>query len=154
MSYELRFIKHMKEHSIHIKTDSEFLDRLSAYPSHVRSRMEHLRRLVHSSAEEIDHLKELHETTKWAEPSFVTKHGSTLRMDWKEKKPEQYALYFQCSSRLVETFKIVFGDQLMYEANRAILFDLHQEIPETITKSCIKAALEYHKVKHLPGLGI
>jgi hypothetical protein len=91
---------------------------------------------------------------KWREPSFVTKHGSTLRMDWKKAVPDEYKLYFKCTSRLVETFRIVFGDFFNYENNRAIIFKLDQEIPEAKIKKCITATLTYHKVKNNLTLGL
>ena len=75
-------------------------------------------------------------------------------MDWKSKTPKQYALYFKCSSRLVETFKIIFPDSFTYEGKREIVFQLDEEIPKEKLKHCIKSALLYHKVKHLPTLGI
>ncbi len=87
-------------------------------------------------------------------PSFVTKSGSTLRMDWKEKSPDQYAMYFQCTSRLVDTFRIVFGHKFQYEGKRAIVFQLNQIVPEKELKACIKASLTYHNVKKLLTLGI
>lgn len=116
--------------------------------------MEALRKLVLEAASEMEGLTSLEETLKWGEPSYLAKNGSTLRMDWKEKKPDQYALYFKCTSKLVETFKEVFHDQFTYEGNRAIVFKLDHPIPERELKECIKAALGYHKVKHLPRLGI
>ena len=36
----------------------------------------------------------------------------------------------------------------------AIVFQLEDEMPQDQLKLCIKAALTYHKVKHLPTLGI
>jgi hypothetical protein len=90
----------------------------------------------------------------YCEPSFVTKTGSTLRMDWKEKTPDQYAMYFQCTSRLVDTFRLVFDDVFQYEEKRAIVFQLNQKIPVQELKECIKASLIYHNVKHLMTLGI
>jgi len=75
-------------------------------------------------------------------------------MDWKAKKPDQYALYFKCTSKLVETFRALYGDTFAYENNRALVFSLTQEeIPEKELKVCIGMALRYHKVKHLPSLG-
>jgi hypothetical protein len=73
-------------------------------------------------------------------------------MDWKEKAPDQYALYFKCTSKLVPTFKTVFTDKFNFEKNRAILFKLNEEIPQAELKQCIKMALTYHKIKHLPLL--
>ena len=65
---------------------------------------------------------ELEETLKWGEPSYLVKKGSTIRMDWKVKTPDQYAMYFKCTSKLVPTFRELFGDLFKYEKNRAILF--------------------------------
>lgn len=61
-------------------------------------------------------INKLEETLKWGEPRFLNKNGSTLRIDWKEKTPNQYQMYFKCTSRLVETFKMVFGDLFEYES--------------------------------------
>ncbi len=124
------------------------------YPENVREKMQYLREFIIETAEETEEVDILEETLKWGEPSFVTKNGSTLRMDWKEKSPQQYALYFKCTSRLVDTFRLVYNHTFQYEGNRAIVFQLNQKIPEVELKQCIKAALRYHKIKHLEILGI
>lgn len=124
------------------------------YPEFVREKMQLLRELVIETAEESEGVYKLEETLKWGEPSFVTKDGSTLRMDWKEKTPDQYAMYFHCTSRLVDTFRLVFNHKFQYEGKRAIVFQLNQKIPKAELKECIKAALTYHKVKELITLGI
>ena len=124
------------------------------YPDFVRPKMLYLRQLVIETAEEIEGLSKMEETLKWGEPSYITKKGSTLRMDWKEKTANQYAMYFQCTSRLIPTFKLVFNHQFYFEGNRAIIFPLDQKIPEAELKECIKACLTYHKVKNMMTLGI
>lgn len=136
-----------------LNTDPKVDEIFANYPIYVREKMDFLRSLVIETAEE-EGIDELEETLKWGEPSFVTKNGSTLRMDWKERSPGQYAMYFQCSSRLVETFRMVFNHTFKYEGKRAIVFQLDQKIPELELKECIKATLTYHKVKHLLTLGI
>ncbi len=113
-----------------------------------------LRNIIIEVAEDIDGISTLEETLKWGEPSFLTKYGSTLRMDWKEKSPQQYALYFKCTSRLVETFKNLYKNTFEFEGKRAIVFQLHDDIPKEELKACIKATLIYHRVKHLEFLGI
>lgn len=115
--------------------------------------MEKLRELVLEAASEVDSLENLEETLKWGEPSYLTKHGSTVRMDWKEKKPDQYAMYFKCTSKLVPTFKELYQDTFTFEGDRAIIFKLDEKIPKNELKHCIKLALNYHKVKHLLLLG-
>lgn len=136
-----------------LKTNPKVNEIFTNYPEIVREKMQYMRSLVIETAEE-EGLDELEETLRWGEPSFVTKNGSTLRMDWKEKTPHQYAMYFQCTSRLVGTFRMVFEHKFQYEGTRAIVFQLNQKIPELELKECIKASLTYHNVKHLMTLGI
>ncbi|RKS56060.1 uncharacterized protein DUF1801 [Gillisia mitskevichiae] len=139
---------------LHVKSSPEVMSVFREYPNSVRPQMLALRKMILETAEGIDEITEIEETLKWSEPSYITKFGSTLRIDWKQKSPNQYAMYFQCSTRLVDTFKIIFRSTFQYEGKRAIIFQIPYEIPEHELKYCIKAALLYHKVKHLPTLGI
>lgn len=123
------------------------------YPNHVRIKMNHLRTLIIEVAGAIDGVKSLEETLKWGEPSYITRHGSTLRMDWKEKTPDQYALYFSCTTKLVPTFRKIYKDVFNFEGNRAIVFWLDEKIPEDEVKHCIQLTLTYHKVKNELLLG-
>jgi len=140
--------------TLKVITKSEFEAKLSSYPADIRDKMKVLRNLVREVAEETAEITQLEETLKWGEPSFLSKHGSTLRMDWKIKTPNQYQLYFKCTSRLVETFRMVYGNQFEYEKNRAIVFKLGDEVPVAEVKNCIKATLLYHKVKDDLRLGL
>ena len=137
-----------------IRTNPKVEEVFASYPDSIRDKMQNLWKLILETAKETDGISRLEETLKWGEPSFVTKNGSTLRVDWKEKTPDQYALYFQCTSRLVDTFRLVFNDIFQYEGKRAIVFQLNEKIPKEELKACIKATLTYHKVKHLITLGI
>ncbi len=127
---------------------------LQRYPKEVREKLQYLRELILETAEEMQEESILEESIKWGEPSFKTKIGSTLRMDWKDKNPEYYALYFQCTSKLVDTFRMVYGDVFLFEGKRAILFQLNQSLPLLELKECIKATLRYHKVKNQEFLGM
>jgi hypothetical protein len=142
----------MKELSV--ETSPAVPEVFANYPDRVRKKMWFLRELILETARELDGLTAIEETLKWGEPSYVTKHGSTLRMDWKKKSPEHYALYFKCTSKLVETFRSVYENMFSFEGNRAIVFHLDEQIPRNELKTCIACALRYHKVKHLPKLGI
>ena len=75
------------------------------YPAPMRRRMLRLRQLVLDTAAETEGVAAVEEALKWGEPSFLTKGGSTIRMDWKAKSPHRYALYFNCNTSLVDTFK-------------------------------------------------
>lgn len=142
----------MKELQLNTNPEVELI--FNNYPDTIRNKMLALRKLVIESAHEIDGITSLEETLKWGEPSYLTKIGSTIRIDWKPKSPYQYAMYFQCTSRLVETFNMIFKNTFEFEGKRAIIFHTEDEIPIEELKYCIKAALTYHKVKHLPTLGI
>jgi hypothetical protein len=50
--------------------------------------------------------------------------------------------------------EVVFESTFDFEGNRAIIFQMDDQIPKNELKECIKAALSYHKVKQLPTLGI
>ncbi|PCJ92811.1 MAG: hypothetical protein COA50_14850 [Flavobacteriaceae bacterium] len=140
--------------TLQIKTNPNVEKVYNNYPDSVRNKMVVLRNLIIETAGEIEEITSLEETLKWGEPSYLTKIGSTIRMDWKEKTPNQYAMFFQCTSRLVETFRFMFGNTLHFDGKRAIIFQLEDTLPTEELKYCIKAALTYHKVKHLPNLGI
>jgi hypothetical protein len=142
----------MKELSI--KKNPEVETKFQSYPKEVKPKLNHLRKLIIETATEIEDIEEIEETLKWGEPSYLVKKGSTIRIDWKSKTPHQYAMYFKCTSKLVPTFKEVYGDLFKYEKNRAILFNLDDKVPETALKKCIGSALKYHSVKNQPRLGL
>jgi len=137
-----------------ILTNPDVKEVFDRYPIPIRKKMINLRRLIIETANETREIAILEETLKWGEPSYMAKYGSTVRMDWKPKTPNQYAMYFKCTSQLVTTFQVVFGERFQYEGTRAIIFQMDDPVPETELKKCIAAALRYHKVKHLPLLGL
>ncbi len=126
---------------------------IAGYPKLASEKLSQLRKLIQNTAEE-DGVVKLIETTKWGEPSYVAKKGSTIRIDWKERTPDKYFMYFICSTELVSTFKLIFGDELTFEGNRAIELDLNEPVPKEALKRCISLALNYHTIKHLPMLGV
>jgi hypothetical protein len=144
----------LKATDLDVITNPSVDDVFAKYPKPVAKQMKELRQLVLQAASEIDGLQKLEETLKWGEPSYLTKHGSTVRMDWKAKAPDQYAIYFKCTSKLVPTFREIYPSEFNYEGNRALVFSLDEEPPKEALKHCIKVALTYHKVKHLPLLGM
>ncbi len=124
------------------------------YPPPMKEKLMHLRQLVLEIASETEGISPVEETLKWGEPSYVTQSGSTLRIDWKESKPHQYAMYFHCQTKLVETFRRLYREQFTFEGNRAIVFQENDEIPVEELRHCILLTLTYHSRKHLPMLGV
>lgn len=125
----------------------------ACYPEPIRKKMMRLRQLVLDTASETEGVDKLEETLKWGEPSYLTKGGSTLRMDWKDRAPHEYAMYFNCNTSLVNTFKELYEDVFTFAGNRAMVFGETDELPMDELKHCISLALRYHRLKHLPLLG-
>jgi hypothetical protein len=126
----------------------------NSYPPEIENRLLDLRTLIIATAEQLPHKPVIEETLKWGEPSYLCKGGSTIRIAWKAKSPDQYAMYFNCKTLLVETFRELYRDVLKFEGNRAIVFTDKQVIPKTELEHCIELALCYHSRKHLPLLGV
>jgi len=121
--------------------------KFQSYPNNIRQKMLSLRKLIYEVAENTAGVGELKETLKWGEPSYLTsktKSGTTIRIDWKQKNPDQYALYVNCKTSLVAEFKTMFSTKLKYEGNRAIIFSIKEVLPKEELRICIAMALRYH----------
>ncbi len=127
-------------------------EKYQSYPKVAAIALNELRQLIKRVAKEMD-IKDLNESLKWGEPSFISKQGSTIRIDWKARAPDEYAIYFNCKTTLIETYKELYPQVFTYGGNRSIFFRLGEEVPEPALKHCITLALNYHNVKHLPLLG-
>ena len=132
----------------------EVARKFQSYPEEVRQKLLELRELILDVAAGIPGTGELEETLKWGEPSYLVEAGSTVRIGWKESRPECYAVYFNCNTKLVDTFRQVYSDCFKFEGNRAIVFHRKDTIPTSALRHCIALSLQYHKIKHLPLLGV
>lgn len=126
--------------------------KFDVYPEGPRKALLDIRKTILKSAESCK-VASVHETLKWNEPSYLTQSGSTVRIGWKPESPSSYFVYFHCQTRLIETFKELYGDTFCYEGKRAIVFDLADKVPKKELEHCISLALRYHDIKHLPMLG-
>lgn len=135
-----------------MKSQKEFENRLVekkffSYPKDIHKKMMQIRQLIFKIAKETPEVGKLEETLKWGEPSYVTsetKSGSTIRVDSKQSKPDYFAVYFNCKTTLVDTFKEMYGDIFQYEGNRSIVFHKDDKIPLVELSNCILMALTYH----------
>ena len=117
-----------------------------SYPDDIRRRLYVLRDLILDTAESIEAVGPITETLKWGEPAYLTeksKSGSTIRIGWKESSPTQYAMYFNCRTSLVDTYRTLFPD-LSFAGSRALLFDQDEDPPAESVSKCIQLALTYH----------
>ncbi|MGB1291574.1 MAG: DUF1801 domain-containing protein [Pseudoalteromonas sp.] len=132
--------------------DENVKQKFTTYPDNIAVLLHDIRNLIFGVAAQ-DGITELEETLKWGEPSYISKSGSTIRFDYKDKAPQQFCIYFNCNTKLVETFKELYGDTFVYQGNRALVFELDQALPNKELAHCISLALRYKKIKHLPLLG-
>jgi len=131
-------------------TTSSVAATFAAYPARIRRKLGTIRSLILSTAKETDGVGAIEETLKWGEPAYLTSEsgsGSTIRLGWKEARPDEYAVYFNCNTHLVSTFRALFADELRFEGKRAIVFDAADDVPIEALRVCIDAALTYHKRK-------
>ncbi len=122
----------------------------AAYPAPMRRRLLALRELIFDTAASTEGVGELEEALKWGEPAYLTpksRSGSTVRIAWKPSDPRRYAMYFHCQTNLVGMFRRRFPMELEFEGNRAIVFDEAEVVPADALRSCIAAALTYHRAK-------
>jgi hypothetical protein len=118
-----------------------------AYPTAMRDRLLSMRGLIFEVASEHPAVGELEETLKWGEPAYLTtvsKSGSTIRIAWKAKQPDQVSIFFNCQTNLVETFRTLFPTGLLFVGKREIVLPMAQKLPRAELALCIEAALTYH----------
>ncbi len=119
----------------------------NAYPEDLREKLMLLRQLIFDTASETEGVGELEETLKWGQPSYLTtqsKSGSTIRIDSIKSDDQKYAIYFNCKTTLIDTFREIYPDQFHFERNRSIVFDLDNDVPINELSDCISIAFTYH----------
>lgn len=120
------------------------------YPAPARRKLLALRELIFSTAARTTGVGDLLETLKWGEPAYLTVQsgsGSTLRIAWKARQPAQVALYVNCQTTLVDTFRNWFPGELRFEGRRAIVFELAAPLPREAVALCIATTLTYHRAR-------
>ena len=126
-------------------------EKIQTYPEAAQSKFHEIRSLIFEIAND-KQLGQIEETLKWGQPAYLCKSGSTIRIDWQNKNPNNIDILFNCKTILVETFKEIFRDELIYTGNRVVVVPLAKPIPEEL-ETCIFMALNYHQLKKLPLLG-
>lgn len=127
-------------------------EKFDSYPIKACKRLTEIRELIFEVASE-EELGEITETLKWGEPSYSSKEGSPIRIDWKPKYPNQVSVFFNCKTTLVETFREIYKDIFQFVGVREIVLPMSEPIPVPELKGCISMALRYHRIKHLRLLG-
>ncbi|MFT3726766.1 MAG: DUF1801 domain-containing protein [Terricaulis sp.] len=115
-----------------------------AAPVGARARMSALRDLILDTAAALE-LGAVEETLKWGEPAYLVDGGSPVRLGWKARAPDEVAMYFICTTNLVDYFRELYPVQFRFAGNRALVFDLRSRLPTRALMHCIELAFTYHR---------
>ena len=120
-----------------------------SFPDDRREYLLALREMIFDVAETDSRIGHLSEELRWGDPSYITattNAGSTVRLGLFDTS--KVALFFNCNTTLVESFRNQYSDTLEYSKNRAILIDPRSPPKGEILQSCIYSSLVY-KLKPL-----
>jgi Domain of unknown function (DU1801) len=118
-----------------------------AHSGATRKRMLDLRELIFDTAEKIEGVAPLVETLKWSQPAYLPSRprtGTTIRLDAMESAEPNVAMLFHCQTALIGTFRELYGHELAFEGNRAVVLPVDKEMPHAVLRHCIALALTYH----------
>lgn len=120
-----------------------------AYPPVLRSPLLELRRLILETAVEAD-VGDMVETLKWGQPAYLTttpRTGTTIRIDAIKGSADRYAMYVNCKTTLLESYRLLYPDAFEFEGQRAVILSITSPPSITALKHCIAMALTYHQAR-------
>lgn len=109
-----------------------------------RARALTLRRRIYELASATDGVGPLTETLKWGQPAYLTDKtgaGTTLRIG--SAKGGGVGLYVQCTSRVVETVRMIHDRDVSWDGTRGLILRPDAPLPEAAVDAMIHAALTY-----------
>ena len=107
--------------------------------------IDRLQTLIEDTAARTDGVGLLERSVKWGQPSCAPakpRIGSSVRLQARDNG--DVALMFICHTRLVEDFRELYGNRLVFEGNRAIVVRKGEPFDEEAVGHCIALALTYH----------
>lgn len=120
---------------------------MSQFPEPVRLRLLQVRELIFTVAAETEGVGPLTETLKWGEPAYLTeasRSGTTIRLGVSKLAPDQCAVFVNCKTTLIDTFRAHFADDFGFEGQRALLLPVAGDLRREPLALCLRAALTYH----------
>lgn len=122
----------------------DVMEKFSKFKGERRGKLMQLRELIFDIAESDSRIGSLSEELRWGDPSYITAStgaGSTVRLGVSGK--DRIAIFFHCKTTLVGMFREMYGDQLAYSKNRAIVIDPDNMPDNAILEKCIHMSLTY-----------
>lgn len=118
-----------------------------AYPTDLRVALLNLRQLIFATAVEAN-VGTLVEALRWGQPAYLTarpRTGTTIRIDAVKGSNHRYAVYVNCKTTLLESYRILYPDHFVFEGQRALVLSTSTAVQEVALKHCIALALTYHR---------
>lgn len=126
-------------------------ERFVLYPAEIKRKAEAVRSLIYEVAMADPEVGPLEETLKWGQPSYLTTDsgsGSTIRVDWREKYPNELVIFLNCRTTLVDRYRQQFPDMFHYEGTRALVIRQNHDVSKGEVRDalgmCMSMALRYH----------
>ncbi|MGZ5994040.1 MAG: DUF1801 domain-containing protein [Caulobacteraceae bacterium] len=116
----------------------------------VRDALLDLRGLILETAAATPGVGPLTEALRWKQPSYLTEasgSGTTVRIDAVKGAAGRYALYVNCKTTLLESYRHLYPDAFRFEGRRALVLDAAEPPPREALAHCIALALTYHHRK-------
>lgn len=121
-----------------------------AYPPKLRAKLLALRTLILETAASTEGVGEVEEALRWGEPSYLTsqsRSGTTVRLGLVRGTDDQYAMYVNCQTTLLDTYRALYSDRLSFLGDRGIVLSLDQAVPTDELAHCVALAMRYHADK-------
>lgn len=89
----------------------------------------------------------LEESAKWGEPAYRCAVGSTVRLGWSPKTPDRVAVYFICTTGLIDHCRSLYPSFFEFCGDRALLFALDEAMARAPLEQRITMTLSHHRSK-------
>lgn len=123
-------------------TDPNVKRKFEGYSPKNRKALLEIRQLIFDIGRELSPNENIVENLKWNQPSYTAKKGTPIRLDTFDN--DKIAMFFHCQTHLIEQFREMFQDDLVFSKNRAIVIDPVLPLPIEDLRVCIQMGLTYH----------
>lgn len=107
--------------------------------------LQEIRTRIYELAAMNDQVGTIEESLKWGQPSYATvrpKSGTPIRLDVFDE--QHVAIFVSCQSNLIERLRQIYGYDLEFSKNRAIVLSKNKPLNFTVLDDCLMRALTYH----------
>jgi len=126
----------------------EVISAFDAFRPDARAQLLRMRDLIFETAHTMPEVGPIEEALRWGQPAYLTsesKSGTTIRLGTAGGDGLHVAMFFNCRTTLVGSFRGLFDDVFQFEGDRAILVPVAQPVPKEELAECIAMALAYHR---------